>query len=156
LALAPSHFSGARAMHEGPTTGIIQHYLDALPGDTAAEPVVRELLERAVGRRRLLCASLLYRNYPRLTHPPVNLLADEVLGGAMAGLLTPPRTTPPPTARPFSALANQHTRGPPNALARPLDEQPAAAALAESGVAAPTSSSDSCLTLDGRRMLEAI
>jgi hypothetical protein len=35
-------------MHEEPTTVIIQHYLDALPGDAAAEPVVRELLERAV------------------------------------------------------------------------------------------------------------
>jgi hypothetical protein len=34
-------------MHEEPTTVIIQRYLDALPGDTAAEPVVRELLERA-------------------------------------------------------------------------------------------------------------
>jgi hypothetical protein len=41
-------------MHEEPTTVIIQRYLDALPGDTAAEPVVRELLERAAGRLRLL------------------------------------------------------------------------------------------------------
>jgi hypothetical protein len=38
-------------MDEAPTTVIIQRYLDALPGD-AAEPVVRELLERAVGRLR--------------------------------------------------------------------------------------------------------
>jgi hypothetical protein len=37
-------------MHEAPTTVIIQRYLDALPGDRVAEPVVRELLERAVGR----------------------------------------------------------------------------------------------------------
>jgi hypothetical protein len=34
-------------MHEEPTTVIIQRYLDGLPGDTSAEPVVRELLERA-------------------------------------------------------------------------------------------------------------
>ena len=32
------------------TTAVIRRYLDALPGDTAAEPIVRELLERAVGR----------------------------------------------------------------------------------------------------------
>ena len=34
-------------MHEEPTTVIIQRYLDALPGDPASEPIVRELLERA-------------------------------------------------------------------------------------------------------------
>jgi RNA polymerase sigma-70 factor (ECF subfamily) len=69
-------------MHEEPTTAVIQRYLDALPGDnTAAEPVIRELLERAVGRSRLLCANLLYKSYPRLTRPPVNLEADELLGG---------------------------------------------------------------------------
>jgi hypothetical protein len=33
-------------MHEEPTTVIIQRYPDALPGDTAAEPIVRELMER--------------------------------------------------------------------------------------------------------------
>jgi hypothetical protein len=34
---------------EEPTTAVIQRYLDALPGDAAAEPVVRELLARAPG-----------------------------------------------------------------------------------------------------------
>ena len=51
-------------MHAEPTTIIIQRYLDALPGDTAAEPIVRELLERAVGRLRLLCGTFLYKSYP--------------------------------------------------------------------------------------------
>ena len=51
-------------MHEEPTTVIIQRYLDALPGDTAAEPVIRELLERAVGRLCILCATFLYKSYP--------------------------------------------------------------------------------------------
>ena len=40
-------------MNEEPTT---QRYLDALPGDTAAELIIRELLERAAGRLRLLFA----------------------------------------------------------------------------------------------------
>src|SRR6516225_3491500 len=102
--LQPSRSSGARAMHEEPTTVIIQRYLDALPGDPAAERLIQELLDRAVGRLRLLCANLLHRNYPRLTHPPVNLETDELLGGVVAGLLTALRTTRPPTVRRFFAL----------------------------------------------------
>ena len=61
------------AMDEAPTTVIILRYLDALPGDTAAEPIVWELLEQAAGRLRLLCATFLYKSYPRLTRPPLNL-----------------------------------------------------------------------------------
>src|SRR5262249_40847335 len=111
-------------MHEEPTTVIIQRYLDALPGDTFTERTVRELLERAVGRLRLLCATFLYKRYPRLTRPPVNLEPDELLGGVVAGLLTALRTTRPPTVRQFFALANQHMRWQLNDLARRLDERP--------------------------------
>jgi RNA polymerase sigma-70 factor (ECF subfamily) len=143
-------------MPDEPTTAVIQRYLDALPGDAAAEPVVRELLERAAGRLRILCATLLYKSYPRLTHPPLNLEADELLGGVVAGLLKALRTTRPQNVRQFFALANQHMRWQLNDLARRLDNQPAAAALAESAVAAPPGSNDSCLTPDGRRMLRAI
>jgi RNA polymerase sigma-70 factor (ECF subfamily) len=143
-------------MHEEPTTVIIQRYLDALPGDADAEPLVRELLERSAGRLRLLCGTLLYKSYPRLTRPPVNLETDELLGGVVARLLTALRATRPPTVRQFFALANQHMRWQLNDLARRLDERPAAAALAESGVAAPPSSAASGLSPDGRRMLGAI
>jgi RNA polymerase sigma-70 factor (ECF subfamily) len=144
-------------MHEEPTTTfIIQRYLDALPGDTVAEPVVRELLERAVGRLRLLCATFLYKSYPRLTRPPVNLETDELLGGVVAGLLTALRTSRPPTVRRFFALANQHLRWQLNDLARRLDQQPGPAALAETGVAAPPASTASGLSPEGRRMLGAI
>lgn len=143
-------------MQDEPTTVIIQRYLDALPGDAAAEPVVRELLERAVGRLRLLCATFLYKSYPRLTRPPVNLETDELLGGVVAGLLAALRKTRPPTVRRFFALANQHIRWQLNSLAHRLDERPAAAALAESGVEAPPASASSGLSPDGRRMLEVI
>ena len=143
-------------MNEEPTTAIIQRYLDALPGDLAAEPPIRELLERAVGRLRLLCATLLHKSYPRLTRPPLNLETDELLGGVVARLLTALRTIRPPTVRRFFALANQHMRWQLNDLARRLDEQPAAAALAETGVAAPPASTASGLSPDGRRMLEVI
>ena len=140
-------------MNEEPTTAIIQRYLDALPGDSAAEPPIRELLERAVGRLRLLCATFLHKSYPRLTRPPVNLETDELLGGVVAGLLTALRTTRPPTVRRFFALANQHIRWQLSALARRLDERPAAADLLESRLVASPASTDSGLSPDGRRML---
>jgi RNA polymerase sigma-70 factor (ECF subfamily) len=143
-------------MPDEPTTAVIQRYLDALPGDTAAEPMIRELLERAACRLRVLCGTLLYRSYPRLTQPPLNLETDELLGGVVAGLLTALRTIRPQTVRQFFALATQHMRWQLNDLARRLDEQPAAAALAEAGVAAPSGSSDSGLTPNARRMLGAI
>jgi hypothetical protein len=109
------------AMPEEPTTAVIQRYLDALPGDAAAEPVVRELLGRAAGRLRLLCATFLYKSYPRLTRPPVNLEADELLGGVVARLLTALQTTRPATVRQSFALANQHMRWQLNDLARRLN-----------------------------------
>jgi RNA polymerase sigma-70 factor (ECF subfamily) len=142
-------------MHEEPTTAAIHRYLDALPGDAAAEPIIRELLERAAGRLRLLCATLLYKSYPRLTQPPVNLETDELLGGVVAGLLTALRTTCPPTVHRFFALATRHMRWELNDLARRLDEKPAAVELREALVPA-LATSDSGLTPDSRRMLEAI
>jgi RNA polymerase sigma-70 factor (ECF subfamily) len=148
-------------MDETATTIIIQRYLDALPGealtgDADAEPIVRQLLERAAGRLHLLCANLLYKSYPRLARPPMNLEADELLGGVVAGLLTALRKTRPPTVRRFFALANQHIRWQLNDLARRLDERPADAALADTGVMAPPVSTISGLSPDGRRILEVI
>ena len=143
-------------MNEEPTTIVIQGYLDALPGDVAAEPVVRELLEQAAGRLRLPCGTLLHKSYPRLTLPPANLETDELLGDVVAGLLTALRKTRPPTVRRFFALANQHMRWQLNDLAHRLDERPAAAALAESGVAASPANTGSGLSPDVRRILEVI
>jgi RNA polymerase sigma-70 factor (ECF subfamily) len=143
-------------MNQEPTTVIIQRYLDALPADPAAEPIVRELLERAAGRLRLLCGTLLHKSYPRLTRPPANLETDELLGDVVAGLLTALRKTRPSTVRHFFALANQHMRWQLNDLAGRLDKRPAAAALAESGVAASPASMDSGLSPDARRILEVI
>jgi hypothetical protein len=81
-------------VNEEPTTAAIQRYLDALPQDedAAADPIVRELLGRSVNRLRLLCSALLYRGYPRLTCPPLNLETDELLGGVVASLLRAMRT----------------------------------------------------------------
>lgn len=107
-----------------------------------------DFLTLSAGR---LCTTFLYKSYPRLTRPPVNLETDELLGGIVAGLLTALRTTRPPTVRRFFALANQHMRWQLNDLARRLDERPTAAELTKTGVAAPPSSTASALTEPGRR-----
>jgi RNA polymerase sigma factor (sigma-70 family) len=142
-------------MDEERTTAAVQRYLDALAGDAPAEPVVRALLDRAVRRLHQLCATLLYRNYPRLTRPPLNLQADEMLSAVVERLLKALRAARPGTVRQFFALAGQHMRWELNDMARRLDEQPAAVELREGLVPAPASS-DSGLTPGGRRMLEAI
>jgi RNA polymerase sigma-70 factor (ECF subfamily) len=142
-------------MNDDHTTAVVQRYLDELAGDSPAEPIVRALLDRAVRRLHLLCASLLYRSYPRLTQPPLNVQADELLGAVAERLLKAMREARPQSVRQFFALANQHMRWELNDLARRLDEQPAAVELREGLVPAPASSA-SGLTPDGRRMLQAI
>ena len=142
-------------MSSEPTTAVVQRYLNALAGDQPAEPIVRALLDRSVRRLHILCANLLYRQYRRLTLPPLNLQPDELLDAVVERLLKAMRTVRPQTVRQFFALVNQHMRWELNDLARRLDEQPAVAELHESMAPAPASSG-SVLTPEGRRMLEAI
>jgi len=142
-------------MDEEQTTAAVQRYLDELAGDSPAEPAVRALLDRAVRRLHQLCATLLYRSYPRLTQPPLNLQVDEMLGAVVERLLKALRQIRPATTRQFFALACQHMRWELNDMARRLDEQPAAVELRDESVAAPASS-DSSLTPAGQRILAAI
>ena len=142
-------------MSEVRTTAVVQRYLDELGGDSPAEPIVRALLDRAVRRLHLLCATQLYRSYPRLTQPPLNLQAEELLGAIAERLLKALREARPRTVRQLFALANQHMRWELNDLARRLDVQPDAAELHEGLVPAPASSV-SGLSPDGLRMLRAI
>ena len=142
-------------MAEEPTTAALQRYLDELAGGSPAEPVVRALLERSVRRLHQLCATLLYRSYPRLTRPPLNLQADELLGAVVERLLKALREARPANPRQFFSLACQHMRWELNDMARRLDEQPAAEGLPDESLAAPASS-DTGLTPDGRRILAAI
>jgi RNA polymerase sigma factor (sigma-70 family) len=142
-------------MDEEHTTATVQHYPDALAADGPAEPVVRALLDRAVRRLHLLGASLLHRSYPRLTRPPLNLQAEELLGAGVEWLLKALREARPGTARQFFALAGQHMRWELNDRARRLDERPAAVELNEGLVPAPPGS-DSGLSPEARRILEAI
>jgi RNA polymerase sigma-70 factor (ECF subfamily) len=137
------------------TTVVVQRYLNALAGDQPAEPILRALLDRAVHRVHLLCASLLHRQYGRLTLPPLNLQPDELLGAVTERLLKAMRSIHPETVRQFFALVNQHIRWELNDLARRLDNQPKAVALDSANVKAPPSSA-SFLSPAGRRMLAAI
>jgi RNA polymerase sigma-70 factor (ECF subfamily) len=145
-------------MDEQSTSVAVQRYLDEWPtmvGDSPAEPVVRALLGRAVHRLHQLCATLLYRSYPRLSQPPLNLQAEEMLGTVVERLLEGLRDARPSTPRQFFALACQHMRWQLNDLARRLDEQPPAVELDEGLVPAPPSSA-SGLSPDGLRVLTAI
>ncbi len=142
-------------MSDDRTTAVVERYLIALSGDSPADPIVRELLDRSVGRLRVLCATLLHRSYPRLTRPPLNLDADEMLGAVVGRLIKALHEVRPRTVRQFFALANQHMRWELNDLARRLDEQPDAVELREDLVPA-AQSSGSALSADGRRILEAI
>ena len=142
-------------MAEDRTSFVVQRYLDDLAGGAAADPVVRALLDRAVRRLHQLSATLLYRGYPRLTRPPLNVQADEMLSAVVERLLKALREARPSTVREFFALAGQHTRWELNDLARRLDEQPRAVELPDGLLPAPPAS-DSGLSPASRRMIEAI
>jgi RNA polymerase sigma factor (sigma-70 family) len=142
-------------MSEEQTTAVVQRYLEELNGDAPAEPIVRSLLDRSAHRLRVLCANHLYRGYPRLMQPPVNLQPDELLDAVVERLLKALRAARPQNVGDFFALANQHMRWELNDLARRLDNQPAVGELSE-GIALSPPSSVSRLTPDGLRMLQAI
>jgi RNA polymerase sigma-70 factor (ECF subfamily) len=139
------------------TTAAVQRYLDALAGDQPAEPIVRALLDRSVRRLHALCRNLLYRQYRRLTLPPLNLEPDELLSAVVERLLKAMRSQRPPTVRQFFGLVNQHMRWELNDLCRRLDKQPAVRQIDEQAVPVPfTSSSASSLTPNHLGVLEAI
>lgn len=137
------------------TTAEVQRYLHELGGDAPSEPVVRALLERSAARLHVLCATMLIRQYPRLTRPPLNLQSDEMLSAVVERLLKAMREVHPETPRQFFALANRHMRWELNDLARRLDQQTQAFGLYEDAVPAPQTSG-SMLGPDAIRMLEAI
>jgi RNA polymerase sigma-70 factor (ECF subfamily) len=152
-------------MDEASTTLAVQHYLDELAGAAPAEAgvsgggpphdqIVRALLDRAAHRLHQLCAGVLHRNYPRLTRPPLNLRADEMLGAVVERLLRALREARPGTVRQFFALATQHMRWELLGMAQCLDQQPAEAA--RDGLIPAPAASDTGLTPDARRMLAAI
>ena len=118
-------------MPEEQTTASVQRFLSELTGDSPAEPIIRSLLDRAVRRLHMLCATQLYRSYPRLTQPPLNLQADELLSAVAERLMKAMREVRPENVRQFFALANQrHAAGVDMIWPRRLDEQPAVRGIA--------------------------
>jgi RNA polymerase sigma-70 factor (ECF subfamily) len=99
---------------------------------------------------------MLFRSYPRLTRPPLNLQTDEMLSAVVERLLKALREVHPTTVRQFFALASQHMRWELNDLARRLDNEAAAVELRDSLVPAQPESSASQLTPNTRRILDAI
>jgi len=140
---------------EAHTTLVVQRYLDELAEGATTEPVVRALLERSVRRLEQLCAVMLHRSYPRLTHAPLNLQTDEMLSAVVERLLKALREARPTNVRQFFALASQHMRWELNDMARRLDNQAPAVRLNEELVTAPYSN-DSVLSPNALRILEAI
>ena len=69
-----------------------------------------------------LCAAILYRSYPRLTPPPLNLRAEEMLSDVVERLLKALREVRRQTVRQFFALASQHVRWELNEMGRRLDD----------------------------------
>lgn len=146
-------------MDENQTTAIVQRYLNRLAdvrGDSPAEPIVRELIASAVNRLHLLCSTALFRSYPRLTLPPLNLRSEEMLSAVVERLLKAMREVHPQTVRQFFALASQHMRWELNDLARRLDEQAPVVELRESLAPATAETGGSQISPNARRMLEAI
>ena len=145
-------------MPQDRTTIAIHRYLHELAGAggaTPAEPIVAELLTRAVRRLQVLCTTFLHRDYPRLARPPLNMQSEEMLAGVVIRLLKALREVRPQTARQFFALANQHMRWELNDLARRLDKQTAAVELLEATAPEPPSSGAE-VSPNGSRILEAI
>jgi RNA polymerase sigma-70 factor (ECF subfamily) len=146
-------------MSEGRTTASIQRYLDQLGdlrGDAPAEPIVRELLERATQRLHVLCATMLHKSYPRLARPPLNLSADEMLSGVVERMLKALRAQHPENVRRFFALANQHMRWELNEMARGLDQRTPEAELTSDVAVAPPERSGAPQGRNVHRILDAI
>jgi RNA polymerase sigma-70 factor (ECF subfamily) len=150
------------AVPEECTTMVVERYLGELAGvtgDASAEPIIRALLSSSVRRLHLLCATLLYRSYPRLSKPPMNLQADEMLSGVVERMIKALRDVRPKTVRQFFALANQHMRWELNTVARRLDREAHAVELRESTVESPAAANEhdsSEISPNTTRILEAI
>ena len=144
------------------TTRVVERYLGELAGvtgDASAEPIIRALLSSSVRRLHQLCATLLYRSYPRLSKPPMNLQTDEMLSAVVERMIKALRNVRPKTVREFFALANQHMRWELNTLARRLDREAHAVELRESAVgspAVPEGDDSSQASPNAARMLDAI
>lgn len=140
------------------TTVAIQGYLDELAGrqaNSAAEPIIRDLMGRSLNRLHFLCTAMLYRKYQRLSRPPLNMQSTELLSAVVERMLKAMREVRPGTVRQFFQIASQHMRWELNDVARRLDESARTVELRDELVAAPESD-DSRISPVARQILDAI
>lgn len=140
------------------TTAAVEQYLGELArvdGDSGSPQIIRALVSRAIRRLQMLCTTLLFQSYPRLTKPPLNLQPEELLSEVVERLLKALQKTRPQNVRQFFGLANQHIRWELNDVARRLDEQARDFELVDAQAVA-AANSDSSLGTNARRMLDAI
>lgn len=142
-------------MGEDNTTSAVHKYLQDLGDQGPSDVAVRALLQRSLERLQMLSSTMLFRRYPRLTRPPMNLEADELLSAVVERLIKALSKVRPKTTRQFFALANQHIRWELNDLARWLDQKGPAVELHEEFVASPETSG-SVISPNASRMFEAI
>jgi RNA polymerase sigma-70 factor (ECF subfamily) len=143
----------------GLTTVSVQRFLDELAGaggEVSSEPIIRDLLARAVDRLHLICGRLLHQSYPRLTRGPTNLRSEELLSAVVERMIKAMRTVRPRTVRQFFALANQHMRWELNDVARRLDDKTRALELPASLASPPTEAAVPEAGPNMRRIFEAI
>ena len=129
--------------------------LAQLEGSSPADPIIGALIDSSVSRLHVLCRTLLFRSYPRLARPPLNLQPEELLSAVVDRLLRALHEVRPTTVRQFFALANRHMRWELNDLARRLDKEASTREINEELVESPVSD-DSELSPNARRILDAV
>jgi RNA polymerase sigma-70 factor (ECF subfamily) len=117
--------------------------------------IVREIISVSADRLRVLCKSMLSRNYPRLAKGPFNLRPEELLSSVVERLMKAMQSMHLVHFRQFFALAVKHIRWELNEQARAIDGHKYEL-LESDAVARPPAEDDERPSPAARRVLEAI
>ena len=100
----------------------VQRYLNRLriSNKANADGIVREIISVSADRLRVLCKSMLIRDYPRLAKGPLNLRPEEVLSLVVERLIKAMRSVQLVHFRQFFALVVKHIRWELNDQARSI------------------------------------
>jgi len=92
-----------------------------ISNEANAEGIVRDIISVSADRLRVLCKSMLSRNYPRLAKGPLNLRPEELLSFVVERLMKAMHSVHLVHFRQFFALAVKHIRWELNEQARAID-----------------------------------
>jgi RNA polymerase sigma factor (sigma-70 family) len=119
------HFPSPASLVREPdfTELAVQRCLNRLrvSNEAKAQGIVREIISVSADRLRVLCKSMLSRNYPRLAKGPLNLRPEELLSLVVERLLKAMQSVHLVHFRQFFALAVKHIRWELNEQARSID-----------------------------------